>query len=74
MPATIMVTTMVGGAFLGALTAGLTDKVMHRTPTPRWIRQIGIDIELNHRVTAPELQWLLQDFDAVFLGIGLGRR
>jgi dihydropyrimidine dehydrogenase (NAD+) subunit PreT len=37
------------------------------------IRRIGIDIELNHRVTAQELQLLLQEFDAVFLGIGLGR-
>jgi dihydropyrimidine dehydrogenase (NAD+) subunit PreT len=37
------------------------------------IRRIGIDIELNHRVSAPELQSLLEEFDAVFVGIGLGR-
>ena len=37
------------------------------------IRRIGIDIELNHRVTAPELRALLETYDAVFLGIGLGR-
>ena len=37
------------------------------------IRRIGIDIELNHRVTAPEILAMLAQFDAVFLGIGLGR-
>ena len=37
------------------------------------IRRIGIDIELNHRVSAQELTSLMQEFDAVFLGIGLGR-
>ena len=37
------------------------------------IRQIGIDIELGHRVTGAEVRELLKTFDAVFLGIGLGR-
>ncbi len=37
------------------------------------IRRIGIDIEFNHRVAAAELPALLQTYDAVFLGIGLGR-
>ncbi len=37
------------------------------------IRRIGIDIELGHRVTSAELRELLKTFDAVFLGIGLGR-
>ena len=37
------------------------------------IRQIGIVIELNHRVTGAEVRELLQSYDAVFLGIGLGR-
>ncbi len=37
------------------------------------IRRIGIDIEFNHRVTGDEVRSLLQSFDAVFLGIGLGR-
>jgi dihydropyrimidine dehydrogenase (NAD+) subunit PreT len=37
------------------------------------IRQIGIAIELNHRVTGDEVRALLHSFDAVFLGIGLGR-
>jgi dihydropyrimidine dehydrogenase (NAD+) subunit PreT len=37
------------------------------------IRRIGIDIKFNHRVTAPELRTLLETYDAVFLGIGLGR-
>ena len=37
------------------------------------IRQIGIDIELNHAVTGAEVRELLGAFDAVFLGIGLGR-
>jgi dihydropyrimidine dehydrogenase (NAD+) subunit PreT len=37
------------------------------------IRRIGIDIEFNHRVTAGELRALLEKYDAVFLGIGLGR-
>ncbi len=37
------------------------------------IRKIGIDIEFNHRVAAAELPALLETYDAVFLGIGLGR-
>jgi dihydropyrimidine dehydrogenase (NAD+) subunit PreT len=37
------------------------------------IRQIGIDIKLGHRVTAAEVRELLTTYDAVFLGIGLGR-
>ena len=37
------------------------------------IRQIGIDIKLGHRVTGAGVRELLGTFDAVFLGIGLGR-
>jgi glutamate synthase (NADPH/NADH) small chain len=37
------------------------------------IRRIGIAIELNHRVTGEEVRALLSEYDAVFLGIGLGR-
>jgi glutamate synthase (NADPH/NADH) small chain len=37
------------------------------------VREIGIDIRLNHRVSADEVARLLNDYDAVFLGIGLGR-
>jgi dihydropyrimidine dehydrogenase (NAD+) subunit PreT len=37
------------------------------------IRQIGIAIELGHPVTGAEVRELLRSFDAVFLGIGLGR-
>jgi glutamate synthase (NADPH/NADH) small chain len=37
------------------------------------VRQIGIDLRLEQRVTAEALQKLLHEFDAVFLGIGLGR-
>src|SRR5437870_2376862 len=37
------------------------------------VRQIGVDLRLNQRVTADALQSLLTDFDAVFLGVGLGR-
>jgi glutamate synthase (NADPH/NADH) small chain len=37
------------------------------------IRRIGIDIELNHPVTGAEIRTLLSRYDAVFLGIGLGR-
>ncbi|HKI17796.1 MAG TPA: FAD-dependent oxidoreductase, partial [Isosphaeraceae bacterium] len=37
------------------------------------IRRIGIDIEFNHAVTGDEVRALLEAFDAVFLGIGLGR-
>jgi dihydropyrimidine dehydrogenase (NAD+) subunit PreT len=37
------------------------------------VREIGIDIRLGHRVTAAEVSELLAEFDAVFLGIGLGR-
>jgi glutamate synthase (NADPH/NADH) small chain len=37
------------------------------------VRQIGVDLRLNQRVTADALQNLLAEFDAVFLGVGLGR-
>jgi dihydropyrimidine dehydrogenase (NAD+) subunit PreT len=37
------------------------------------IRRIGIAIELDRRVTGAEVRELLHSFDAVFLGIGLGR-
>jgi glutamate synthase (NADPH/NADH) small chain len=37
------------------------------------IRRIGIDVRLNHRVDAGEIRVLLGSFDAVFLGVGLGR-
>ncbi len=37
------------------------------------IREIGIAIELGHRVTGDEIRKMLETFDAVFLGIGLGR-
>jgi dihydropyrimidine dehydrogenase (NAD+) subunit PreT len=37
------------------------------------IRQIGIEIQLGHCVTSAEIVHMLSDFDAVFLGIGLGR-
>jgi glutamate synthase (NADPH/NADH) small chain len=37
------------------------------------IRRIGIDIRLDCSVTANDLKDLLREYDAVFLGIGLGR-
>src|SRR5437867_6504015 len=37
------------------------------------VRQIGLDLRLNQRVTAGAIKTLLADYDAVFLGIGLGR-
>lgn len=37
------------------------------------VRQIGVDLRLNQRISAEALKKLLADFDAVFLGIGLGR-
>ena len=37
------------------------------------IREIGIDLRLDHRVTADEVPDLLGEYDAVFLGVGLGR-
>jgi dihydropyrimidine dehydrogenase (NAD+) subunit PreT len=37
------------------------------------VRQIGVDIRLNYRVSADELKTMLGEYDAVFLGIGLGR-
>ncbi len=37
------------------------------------VRQIGLDIRLNQRVTGEAVKKLLAEFDAVFLGIGLGR-
>ncbi len=36
------------------------------------VRQIGIDLRLNQRVTADGLLRLFKEFDAVFLGVGLG--
>src|SRR5207249_11237415 len=36
------------------------------------VRQIGLDLRLNQRVTADVLAKLLREFDAVFLGVGLG--
>lgn len=37
------------------------------------VRQIGVDLRLNQRITAESLKKLITEFDAVFLGIGLGR-
>jgi glutamate synthase (NADPH/NADH) small chain len=37
------------------------------------IREIGIDLRLNHRVSAEDVVRHLGEYDAVFLGIGLGR-
>jgi glutamate synthase (NADPH/NADH) small chain len=37
------------------------------------VRQVGVDIRLNQRITPAALQTLLAEFDAVFLGVGLGR-
>jgi glutamate synthase (NADPH/NADH) small chain len=37
------------------------------------IRSIGMDLRLNHRVTPDEVARLLDEYDAVFLGVGLGR-
>jgi dihydropyrimidine dehydrogenase (NAD+) subunit PreT len=37
------------------------------------IRRIGIDIRLDHRVAADDIKGFLKEYDAVFLGIGLGR-
>jgi dihydropyrimidine dehydrogenase (NAD+) subunit PreT len=36
------------------------------------VRQIGVDLRLNQRVTADAIKKLLRDYDAVFLGVGLG--
>jgi dihydropyrimidine dehydrogenase (NAD+) subunit PreT len=37
------------------------------------IRAIGIPIEFGRRITGEDIRTLLDEFDAVFLGIGLGR-
>jgi glutamate synthase (NADPH/NADH) small chain len=37
------------------------------------VRQIGVDIRLNERITGDAVSKLLKQFDAVFLGVGLGR-
>jgi glutamate synthase (NADPH/NADH) small chain len=37
------------------------------------VKQIGVDIRLNQRITAEALKKLLVEFDAVFLGVGLGK-
>jgi dihydropyrimidine dehydrogenase (NAD+) subunit PreT len=36
------------------------------------VRQLGIDLRLRERITGNRLLTLLRDFDAVFLGVGLG--
>src|SRR6516225_6298996 len=37
------------------------------------VRQVGVDLRLNQRVTGDILKTLLAEYDAVFLGVGLGR-
>jgi glutamate synthase (NADPH/NADH) small chain len=37
------------------------------------VRQLGVDIRLNRMVAADEIAGMLGEYDAVFLGIGLGR-
>jgi glutamate synthase (NADPH/NADH) small chain len=37
------------------------------------VRQVGVDLRLNQHVTADGLTKLLGEFNAVFLGVGLGR-
>lgn len=37
------------------------------------IKRMGIHLRCNHAVTGAELRRLLDEFDAVFLGVGLGR-
>jgi dihydropyrimidine dehydrogenase (NAD+) subunit PreT len=37
------------------------------------VRQIGVDIRLNQQVTPDTLKKLLAEFDAIFLGVGLGQ-
>jgi dihydropyrimidine dehydrogenase (NAD+) subunit PreT len=37
------------------------------------VRQIGVDIRLNQQIRADALKTLLAEFDAVFLGVGLGQ-
>lgn len=36
------------------------------------VQQVGVEIQVNHRVSGAELKQLLAAYDAVFLGIGLG--
>jgi glutamate synthase (NADPH/NADH) small chain len=36
------------------------------------VKQIGIDLRLNQRIRADDVTKLLKEFDAVFLGVGLG--
>jgi glutamate synthase (NADPH/NADH) small chain len=37
------------------------------------VRAIGVDLRLNQRVTPAALSTLLREYDAVFLGVGLGQ-
>ncbi|MCB9850381.1 MAG: NAD(P)-dependent oxidoreductase [Phycisphaerales bacterium] len=37
------------------------------------VKQLGVNIQLNHAVDATELRGMLDEYDAVFLGIGLGK-
>ncbi|HEV3168376.1 MAG TPA: NAD(P)-dependent oxidoreductase [Isosphaeraceae bacterium] len=37
------------------------------------VKQLGVEIRLDHKVTPDEAKAMLDTFDAVFLGIGLGR-
>jgi glutamate synthase (NADPH/NADH) small chain len=36
------------------------------------VRQVGVDLRLNQRITGDAVSKLLKEFDAVFLGVGLG--
>jgi dihydropyrimidine dehydrogenase (NAD+) subunit PreT len=37
------------------------------------VREVGIDVHLNHPVLAAEIASFISEYDAVFLGIGMGR-
>jgi glutamate synthase (NADPH/NADH) small chain len=37
------------------------------------VKQLGIDLRLNQRIAGQDIAGLLRDYDAVFLGIGLGQ-
>jgi glutamate synthase (NADPH/NADH) small chain len=37
------------------------------------VEEIGLDIRLNHPIRAEDIPRMLEEYDAVFLGIGLGR-
>lgn len=58
----------------GVLTYGITPSRLPQETVDfdiSKVKNLGVNFELNHKVNADELQKLQQEFDAVFVGVGL---